>query len=201
MCEFRDKDLNPRHCKASREDLKLRRQQELALQALYTAPEHALTTKTLAYFTALKTQGCQGPRYERTSTAVSQDQTEWNSRVEDGRRGHLPKDSCGGALILDYDKKNCPLVRCEHYSRNGTIDHFIDYSIGREMFDTEYLVALFLGDQHIIDEIEEAANIAGNGPASGCPTIVDSAAVRVNCRTLLLAYPAAMIAYHFVSPI
>ncbi|KAF9494613.1 hypothetical protein BDN71DRAFT_1349579, partial [Pleurotus eryngii] len=181
MCEFRDEDSTPWHCKASREDLKLRQQQELALQALYTAPEYALTMKTLAYFTALKTQGCQGPQYEHISAAVSQDQAEWNSRVEDGRRGHLPKESCGGALILDYNKKNRPFIQCEHYSHNGTVDHFIDYSIGHEMFDTEYLVALFMGDQHIINKIEEATNIAGNGPVSGCPTIVDSAAMQVNC--------------------
>ena len=78
--------------------------------------------------------------------------------------------------VLKYPFK---LNRCEHYSKIGTRDHYIQFL--DDLYDLEYLEAYFDEDTEMIDQIETAAAEVGYGPLSKCTTVTNFSAQHVCC--------------------
>ena len=90
------------HEKATRENLKLcvTRSQQSRLHG--TSVRQTLFEKTLSLYHAYLVHGCLGPA--DTSTIVGDfGDDQWAVQTERSRRGHDPKATCNGKLILDYD--------------------------------------------------------------------------------------------------
>ena len=56
------------------------------------------------------------------------------------------------------------IFSCEHYSRSGNRDHYID------SYDVDYLEAYFFKDMAGLNRIETTAALDGYGPLSACTT-------------------------------
>ena len=69
---------------------------------------------------------------------------------------------------------------CEHYSRTGNRDHYIQFL--NDSYDVDYLEAHFRKDMVGLNRIEATAALDGYGPLSACTTITNFSAQRVCCR-------------------
>ncbi|KAK6969659.1 hypothetical protein R3P38DRAFT_3497841 [Favolaschia claudopus] len=71
--------------------------------------------------------------------------------------------------------------RCEHYNRKANIDHLVDYEAGRGLYDTQYLEALFSGDENMIADFEEdGLSVSDTGTLAVCSTVANFS-IKVNC--------------------
>lgn len=72
---------------------------------------------------------------------------------------------------------------CEHYSRRIDIDHFINFDISKELYETRYLEALFSEDSEVIAEYEEeAAYSYKTGPLAFCSLpVYNVSTIKINC--------------------
>ncbi|KAK6969673.1 hypothetical protein R3P38DRAFT_3413297 [Favolaschia claudopus] len=94
---------------------------------------------------------------------------------------HYPKPLCDGRLLLQYDSVGSAFVRCEHYNRKANIDHLVDYEAGRGLYDTQYLEALFSGDENMIADFEEdGLSVSDTGTLAVCSTVANFS-IKVNC--------------------
>ncbi|KAH9483415.1 hypothetical protein JR316_0002881 [Psilocybe cubensis] len=185
ICPFADQEaaVAP-HTKPSKQMLHQRLALINAISRRDTSfPSAALFKKTLAYFTALQRQGCRSPLFEATlltgedaqAAQLRQQQQELESR------GHPEKLHCHGRLFLDYTHDGTAFIRCEHYNAEINRDHFIDFTIGNGLLDTEYLEALLQGDEQAFFDLEYDAAQRGVGPLSKCTTINNHSVMKVCC--------------------
>ncbi|KZP03707.1 hypothetical protein FIBSPDRAFT_768547 [Athelia psychrophila] len=159
------------HTRATREALKFRLQQSQQLSHPRSA-QRALFEKTLSLFRSYRTAGCLGPADSGSTPRRSPDDSDeddedvrWQAQTEKNRRGHAPKRTCNGRIILDHD----------HTGRA-----FVWY-ISEGLFDLDYLEALFDGDDEVIAQFELAARDNGFGPLLQCTTVRNNGTNKVYC--------------------
>ncbi|EAU88652.2 hypothetical protein CC1G_01025 [Coprinopsis cinerea okayama7 len=169
-----------------------------ALDASVTSVKHLelkceLIERTLAYFQSLKTHGCILPPSDETGTVELQLEYEqslgsepevnnFHAQVQKARRGHLPRPSCSGNLVFEYDKHGKAYIRCEYFSRTSDRSHLLDYGPSSGKYDLRYLEALFFDDVDTIEDVEDELFLFK--PASAldtCDFIMNCSSVRVNC--------------------
>lgn len=97
------------HTRATREALKLRLQQSQQLSHPRSA-QRALFEKTLSLFRSYRAAGCLGPadgssvpRRSPDSENENGEDAQWQAQMDKNRRGHAPKLTCNGKILLDYD--------------------------------------------------------------------------------------------------
>lgn len=98
------------HTQATREALKLRLQHSQQLNHPESA-NRALFEKTLSLFRSYRAVGCLGPvdsaPNPRDDSSDSDDsdvqEARWKTQMDKNRRGHAPKKTCNGRIVLDYD--------------------------------------------------------------------------------------------------
>lgn len=101
------------HCAATREDIKIRLEQDRMLDCIQQSPSRGVFEKTLALWTAFQNLGCPAPCKE--ATEYSGGEKIERDRVQDLRaevqRGHDAKVTCEGRLLLEYDQHGIAFVR------------------------------------------------------------------------------------------
>lgn len=99
------------HTRATREALKFRLQQSQQPHHPKSA-QCALFEKTLSLFRSHRTAGCLGPAGcdsilpgspDSDGDSGDSDDTLWKAQTDKNRRGHAPKRTCKGKIMLDYD--------------------------------------------------------------------------------------------------
>ena len=75
-----------------------------------TSAQQALFEKTLSLYRAYQVHGCLGPIDSLAINTVN-DEDEWTVQNRKARRGHDPKLTCNGQLVLDYDHAGKAFVR------------------------------------------------------------------------------------------
>ena len=195
------------HIRASREDIKTRLGRDRQQKLDSASPTRDVFEKTLAFISALQKNGCPGPLYEPTFLSPEEEESR-NSFLEHAakiRRGYTPgKKTCEGRLYLLHTNDGFPYIRwagltahspccvnhlfssCEHYSRIGTRDHYIQFL--NDSYDIDYLEAHFCKDAAGLNRIEATAAWDGYGPLSACTTITNFSAQRVCCREFTSLY-------------
>lgn len=153
--------------------------------------------------------GCGAPPFEDT-IFLGRDHVEqerWNLQKERARRGHNAKPTCQGCILFEYSYSGEPYIRlvespnilvpytdnlnftqrCEHYIKGHSTDHLINFDVGRGLYDTDYLEALFLGDEDEVHRLEhEVFSVDDAGRAlNSCDTVANSSSVKVCCRGCL----------------
>lgn len=83
---------------------------------LTNIPERQLFQKTLAFFFAVKKQGCTGPplspevNTESDAPVVHGDGV-WKAQIHKARRGHSPKQKCDGNILFKHAADGTPYLR------------------------------------------------------------------------------------------
>ncbi|KAJ3924494.1 MAG: hypothetical protein NXY57DRAFT_969752 [Lentinula lateritia] len=131
-----------------------------------------------------KAPGCTSPPYEPTLFDKEElAQREAIEHVESKIRwGHQIKLMCSGRLLLEYTSQGRAYVQCEHFNRQTSRGHLINYDVGSGLYDLEYLEALFRNNVDEIEFIESNAQADGYGPLAPCSTIVNFSSQRIDCR-------------------
>ncbi|KAF6748810.1 hypothetical protein DFP72DRAFT_819855 [Ephemerocybe angulata] len=140
--------------------------------------------KTVAFFCALMETGCGFPRCEPTVRTGEEKRRHdaWTAQINAARRGHIPKETCDGRLILCKGRDNKPYIRCEHYSSTHNRDHRFDWSPSEDIYDLKYLEALFDNNRDALKDIEEDLELFHNlGPLAPCSYTMNNSSVRVHC--------------------
>lgn len=111
ICPFVDLDSlrHPYTC-VNRQSLKQWLQD---LQVLHT-PRQVLFSRTLSLFRAYRALGCLGPTSQDLLSPFDTDHLvdkEWDAQMRNIWRGHDPRTSCGGHILLEYDKTRQAFVR------------------------------------------------------------------------------------------
>lgn len=75
---------------------------------------------------------------------------------------------------------------CEHYDPIYSRDHLINFDVGNGLYDTDYLEALFTGDELEVRRLEEEAFVETDSPLTMCFTVYNSSSVRAFCGELNL---------------
>ncbi|KAF9061884.1 hypothetical protein BDP27DRAFT_1428444 [Rhodocollybia butyracea] len=186
-CSFADKNLvSVGHTTANCSDLanqlkqySQHRQLELPTSGSVTKD---LFEKTLALWNAFQNVGCSAPLNEDTLYLGEELEARKVQLAidHDIRRGHTPKPTCQGRVILDYDSKGTPYVHCEHYRSATSHDHLVNYDISSGLYDFEYLRALFTNDTEELELIEDGAQDNGYGPLALCSTITNASSQHVS---------------------
>ncbi|KAI0052918.1 hypothetical protein FA95DRAFT_1451859, partial [Auriscalpium vulgare] len=176
------------HTNASREDLRARLEEDTDILRRETAtPVRQVRERTLALYSAYLKLGCPAPRFEEASydpdsqAAVDNLELE-NARAERRRGLEEPVARCQGKLFFEYDERDVPHVRCEHYNTRANRHHLVDYTVSRGSHDADYLEALFEKDFSAIDAIEadsEATDLSTD--VGGCRTVANCSSQRVHC--------------------
>lgn len=110
MCPFTDTTTTHRpHVAASREDLRLRLEQERQTSEQHSSTRRQLFEKTLALFIAISKQGCPAPRYEATHYTEEEKtrREEWIRQKETAQRGHSDTNAltCEGRILFRKDNE------------------------------------------------------------------------------------------------
>lgn len=171
--------------------------------------QQQLLQKTLSLWSSFRRLGCQAPPFEATYFDKSEQERleQWNEQMDRKRRGHEPKKTCDGRLLFEYDHKGKAFVRCvvlsicftnsnlqaacrscEHYHHKGTADHLINFDVGSGLYDTDYLEALFLGNNEEVCRLEEEAYFESPSSMSACSTVTNSSSIRVHCRAYIIVF-------------
>ncbi|KAF8200102.1 hypothetical protein BJ912DRAFT_898089 [Pholiota molesta] len=186
-CSFADRvKLAQSHTKASPEDISTQLKKTHLNHSATNTLQRQLFRKTLAFFYAIKQQGCTGPPPGSGFVQAdhSKDTSAWQAQIHKGRRGRLPKDKCNGEICFRYASDRKPYLCCEHYSRRFDADHFIYFDITKGLYETRYLEALFFGDTEIISEYEEDAALCYDiGPLAFCSSVSNFSTIKVNCAS------------------
>lgn len=201
LCPFNDKAVNVSHVKVSRQDLH-HHQMLYTQNALQSSDlHHQLRQKTLSLWSALQKFGCGAPPYEPTIFSGESliKQQDWNLQKQKARRGHDSKPTCEGRIILQNSLSGrlCirwgasiePLIstltifelRCEHYAPGHSTDHFVNFDIGRGLYDTDYLEALFVGNEEEVRRLE--GEVSEGGGLQSCVMVANSCSQKVYCGT------------------
>ncbi|KAF6753487.1 hypothetical protein DFP72DRAFT_814134 [Ephemerocybe angulata] len=138
--------------------------------------------KTLVYFFSLMVSGCRAAPGPPTVRHGEEKQLyeSWCAQLDEARRGHSCKPSCDGRLLLCAGSK--PHVRCEYHSYSHDRTHLFDASVSDELYDLDYLRALFNNDHAALKDIEERLAIFHNlGPLAPCTFTMNCSSVRVHC--------------------
>ncbi|KAF9061364.1 hypothetical protein BDP27DRAFT_1235430 [Rhodocollybia butyracea] len=194
-CSFADKNLvSVGHTTANRSDLANQLKQYSQHWQLELPTSGSVTKdlfeKTLALWNAFQNVGCSAPLNEDTLYLGEELEARKVQLAidHDIRRGHTPKPTCQGRVILDYDSKGTPYVEyqylpsppsCEHYRSATSRDHLVNYDISSGLYDFEYLRALFTNDTEELELIEDGAQDNGYGPLALCSTITNASSQHV----------------------
>ncbi|KAF6746587.1 hypothetical protein DFP72DRAFT_823014 [Ephemerocybe angulata] len=172
-CSFTDAALRTApHTMASREALATQRREERKLATFDFGTESGewdfnakIQQKTLVYFFSLMISGCRAAPGPPTVRHGEEKQLydSWCAQLEEVRRGHSCKPLCDGRLLLCAGSK--PHVR-----------------VSDELYDLDYLRALFNNDHAALKDIEERLAIFHNlGPLAPCTFTMNCSSVRVHC--------------------
>ncbi|KAJ3964422.1 hypothetical protein EV361DRAFT_812152, partial [Lentinula raphanica] len=142
-----------------------------------------LLEKTLNYWAYLRDNGC-GRELQQATHYTDQELDHYNTVHASPRkkkRGHQPKPTCTGRIVLRYTSNDRPYLCCEHFDKQASRNHFCDFSLANDIFHTEYLLALCTGDSNEIYRWENIALDDGYGPLAPCSTVRNNTTIRVDC--------------------
>ncbi|KAF6760962.1 hypothetical protein DFP72DRAFT_804707 [Ephemerocybe angulata] len=146
-----------------------------------------LRHRTMVYFFALMITGCRAPPGEPTVRlgAEKESYDNWCAQLEAARRGHPPRASCDGRIILHEGRPGSKLnifYRCQHYDHSRNRVHLNDLSPSDGLYDLNYLRALFNNDRSTLQYIEdELATFHNLGPLAPCTFTMNCSSVRTHC--------------------
>ncbi|KAJ3765016.1 hypothetical protein FB446DRAFT_795477 [Lentinula raphanica] len=145
--------------------------------------EQALMEKTLAYWACLRDNGCG--RALQQDTVYEPHEFEYYNAIHDSprkkKRGHVSKATCEGRIVLRYTSADKPYLCCEHFNSKTSRKHFCDFSIGHDVYHTDYLLALCTANLEEIYKWEKRASDLGYGPLLPCKTVRNHSTVRIDC--------------------
>ncbi|KAJ3722643.1 hypothetical protein C8R42DRAFT_580560 [Lentinula raphanica] len=145
--------------------------------------EQALMEKTLAYWACLRDNGCG--RALQQDTVYEPHEIEYYNAIHDSprkkKRGHVSKATCEGRIVLRYTSADKPYLCCEHFNSKTSRKHFCDFSIGHDVYHTDYLLALCTANLEEIYKWEKRASNLGYGPLSPCKTVRNHSTVCIDC--------------------
>lgn len=203
ICPFNDQATTvPPHCRATRDDLYRNLIHTKRLLQSRTDLPQQLLMKTLSLWSSFQRMGCGAPLYEATLYfGTERDGVKrWDAERDKARRGHEAKSTCQGRLLFEYNYQGLAYVRwvffglnlclkhlqfassCEHYNRMTSPDHLINYDVGSGLYDTDYLEALFLGDEAEVTRLEMEVFAEDDLPTQSCTTVSNSSSIKVCCR-------------------
>jgi hypothetical protein len=76
-------------------------------------------------------------------------------------------------------------------------DHLINHDVGSGLYDTDYLEALFLGDEGEVSRLEKEVFAEDEGPVLACSMVSNSSSIRVCCRECAIILARTLDAYGF----
>ncbi|KAJ3832241.1 hypothetical protein F5878DRAFT_666753 [Lentinula raphanica] len=143
----------------------------------------SLMKKTLDYWACLRDNGC-GCELQQ-DTIYEAHELEYYNTIHNSprkkKRGHTSKATCKGRIVLRYTSADKPYLCCEHFDSKTSRKHFCDFSIGHDIYHTDYLLALSTGNSADIYKWEKQALDLGYGPLMACRTVRNHSTIRIDC--------------------